>query len=79
MNIELWLKKNTLIFYIYFIGIGKTTYIQKLVEALTDRGVSCTGFITEEVRENDKRIGFDVVTLNGTRGILSRNKYVSRA
>lgn len=35
-------------------------------------GVSIEGFYTEEVREAGRRVGFDVVTLDGTRGHLSR-------
>lgn len=32
----------------------------------------CAGFYTEEVRERGRRIGFDVVTLDGRRGPLAR-------
>ncbi|XP_066553014.1 cancer-related nucleoside-triphosphatase isoform X2 [Amia ocellicauda] len=35
-------------------------------------GIAIDGFYTEEVREGGRRIGFDVVTLSGKRGILSR-------
>ncbi len=51
-------------------GCGKTTLIRKVVELLE---CPASGFYTEEVRGIDgKRIGFDVVTLNGSRGVLSR-------
>ncbi|XP_066467538.1 cancer-related nucleoside-triphosphatase isoform X2 [Tiliqua scincoides] len=53
-------------------GIGKTTLIQKATEALKTSGVPIDGFYTEEVREGGRRTGFDVVTLSGRRGILSR-------
>ncbi|XP_043367312.1 cancer-related nucleoside-triphosphatase isoform X3 [Dermochelys coriacea] len=53
-------------------GIGKTTLIQKATEALKSSGVPIDGFYTEEVREHGRRIGFDVVTLSGRRGTLSR-------
>ncbi|KAG6932805.1 nucleoside-triphosphatase, cancer-related, partial [Chelydra serpentina] len=53
-------------------GIGKTTLIQKATEALKSSGVPIDGFYTEEVREGGRRIGFDVVTLSGRRGTLSR-------
>ncbi len=51
-------------------GCGKTTVIQRSVEIIgPDR---CAGFYTEEVREHGRRIGFDVVTLDGRRGPLAR-------
>ncbi|XP_042302501.1 cancer-related nucleoside-triphosphatase [Sceloporus undulatus] len=53
-------------------GIGKTTLIQKATEILKSSGLPIDGFYTEEVREGGRRIGFDVVTLSGKRGILSR-------
>ncbi|XP_066092332.1 cancer-related nucleoside-triphosphatase isoform X2 [Saccopteryx bilineata] len=53
-------------------GIGKTTLIQKASEILKSSGVPVDGFYTEEVRQGGKRIGFDVVTLSGLRGPLSR-------
>uniref|UniRef100_A0A8C1ZV94 Nucleoside-triphosphatase, cancer-related n=1 Tax=Cyprinus carpio TaxID=7962 RepID=A0A8C1ZV94_CYPCA len=43
------------------LGVGKTTL-----------GVFLSGFYTEEVRERGRRVGFDVVTLTGDRGRLSR-------
>ncbi|KAL8185890.1 UNVERIFIED_CONTAM: hypothetical protein K2H54_059473 [Gekko kuhli] len=53
-------------------GIGKTTLIQKTLEALKSVVVPIDGFYTEEVREGGRRIGFDVVTLSERRGVLSR-------
>ncbi|XP_077024468.1 cancer-related nucleoside-triphosphatase isoform X4 [Tamandua tetradactyla] len=53
-------------------GIGKTTLIQKASEVLKSSGMPVDGFYTEEVRQGGRRIGFDVVTLSGTRGPLSR-------
>lgn len=53
-------------------GVGKTTLAQKLLEAISSTGMSIHGFCTEEVRESGRRVGFDVVTVNGQRGILSR-------
>ncbi len=51
-------------------GCGKTTVIRRTLElvGLDD----CAGFITEEVRDGGRRIGFDVVTLDGRRGQLAR-------
>uniref|UniRef100_A0A671QB18 AAA+ ATPase domain-containing protein n=1 Tax=Sinocyclocheilus anshuiensis TaxID=1608454 RepID=A0A671QB18_9TELE len=53
-------------------GVGKTTLVKKVCDALVSAGVSVSGFYTEEVRERGRRVGFDVVTLTGDRGRLSR-------
>ncbi|XP_016043544.1 cancer-related nucleoside-triphosphatase isoform X1 [Erinaceus europaeus] len=53
-------------------GVGKTTLIQKASEALKSSGAPVDGFYTEEVRQGGRRIGFDIVTLSGMRGPLSR-------
>ncbi len=51
-------------------GCGKTTAIQRAVALIGP--ARCAGFYTEEVRERGRRIGFDVVTLDGRRGPLAR-------
>uniref|UniRef100_G1QPG8 Nucleoside-triphosphatase, cancer-related n=1 Tax=Nomascus leucogenys TaxID=61853 RepID=G1QPG8_NOMLE len=56
----------------FLMGVGKTTLIHKASEVLKSSGVPVDGFYTEEVRQGGRRIGFDVVTLSGTRGPLSR-------
>ncbi|XP_043932919.1 cancer-related nucleoside-triphosphatase isoform X2 [Protopterus annectens] len=53
-------------------GVGKTTLIQKAIETLKASGISAEGFYTEEFRQGGRRIGFDVVTLSGKQGPLSR-------
>ncbi|XP_002739152.2 cancer-related nucleoside-triphosphatase homolog [Saccoglossus kowalevskii] len=54
-------------------GVGKTTLIQRVTEKLQSYSVSVQGFYTEEVRGgHGKRVGFDVVTLDGKRGTLAR-------
>jgi nucleoside-triphosphatase len=50
-------------------GVGKTTLIKKLVEAL--KSLHPVGFYTEEIREGGERKGFDLVSLEGKRGLLS--------
>lgn len=51
-------------------GCGKTTAIRKAVSRIgTER---CVGFYTEEVRRGGRRIGFDVVSLDGRRAPLAR-------
>ncbi|KAK6182935.1 hypothetical protein SNE40_010507 [Patella caerulea] len=53
-------------------GIGKTTLINKIYDALRSTGIECQGFYTEEIRSGGRRTGFDVVTLCGNRGPLAR-------
>ncbi|XP_055846112.1 nucleoside-triphosphatase THEP1 isoform X3 [Episyrphus balteatus] len=55
-------------------GVGKTTIIvKKLIKIFNEKHIKCIGFFTEEMRsENGIRIGFDVVDVNGKRGVLAR-------
>ena len=48
---------------------GKSTAIHKIIQMLGIK--NCGGFYTEEIRENDKRVGFRIKTLSGKTGILS--------
>lgn len=66
-------------FYLTFypIGVGKTTLARKICDKLTD-DIKLRGFFTDEVRSNGQRIGFDVVTTVGTRGILAREQPLDR-
>jgi nucleoside-triphosphatase THEP1 len=43
-------------------GIGKTTVIKKIVSLL---GSNTGGFYTREIRQQGKRTGFEIVTLDG--------------
>ena len=61
------LKKNLLITGLP--GVGKTTLIKKLSEALKD--LHPIGFYTEEIREEGVRKGFELIDLEGRRGLLS--------
>lgn len=49
-------------------GVGKTTIIKKVVERYRDR---CAGFYTEEIRENNTRVGFKLITLDGQNCIMA--------
>ncbi|XP_071493917.1 cancer-related nucleoside-triphosphatase homolog [Diadema antillarum] len=53
-------------------GIGKTTLVRKACSELGAKSIPTQGFYTEEVRAGGKRIGFDVVTLDGQRGTLAK-------
>lgn len=50
-------------------GIGKTTLIRKLAGALKD--FHPVGFYTAEIREKGIRQGFELIGLDGGRGLLS--------
>ncbi|MBI4536824.1 MAG: NTPase [candidate division NC10 bacterium] len=54
-------------------GCGKTTLIRAVVAALP---VRAGGFFTEEIRDADLRIGFRVVALDGTTGLLAHVRSV---
>jgi nucleoside-triphosphatase len=60
-------KKNLLITGLP--GVGKTTLIKKLSEEL--RHLHPAGFYTAEIREEGIRKGFELVSLEGRRGVLS--------
>ncbi len=50
-------------------GIGKTTMIRKVVEALSNLAIA--GFYTEEIREEGERQGFRLVTFKGEEGVIA--------
>jgi nucleoside-triphosphatase THEP1 len=54
-------------------GSGKTTLIRAIVAALPARA---GGFLTEEIREGEQRVGFRVSALDGREGILAHVRTV---
>ena len=50
-------------------GVGKTTLIRGLAQELGD--FNPVGFYTAEIREGGSRKGFELISLNGRRGVLS--------
>ena len=48
-------------------GVGKTSLVRKVARQVPGAG----GFYTEELRESGVRAGFDIVTLDGQREVLS--------
>jgi nucleoside-triphosphatase len=48
-------------------GVGKTTLIQKVVQGHEN----LCGFFTKEIRENRKRVGFAIETMDGRKGVLA--------
>ncbi len=53
-------------------GVGKTTVLIKTVEGLRARGITVGGMISNEIRENGIRVGFEISDLTtGKRGWLA--------
>ncbi|MGZ3559906.1 MAG: NTPase [Thermodesulfobacteriota bacterium] len=63
-------KKNLLITGLP--GVGKTTLIKKLSDAL--ESFHPVGFYTEEIREGGVRKGFELISLEGKRELLSHKE-----
>jgi nucleoside-triphosphatase len=56
-------------------GVGKTTVFTKTVNILKERGFSVGGMLSREVRENNVRVGFEILDLNSQkRGWLAHVK-----
>jgi nucleoside-triphosphatase len=64
------LKKNILITGLP--GVGKTTLIKRISEAL--KNLHPVGFYTAEIKEGGERKGFELISLEGKRGILSHKE-----
>ena len=54
---------------------GKSTVIEKLIRRV-ERPM--TGFFTQEIKENGRRTGFSIMTLDGKRGVLAHERMKSR-
>lgn len=53
-------------------GVGKTTVLTKIVDALKAKGVSVGGMVSREVREDGVRVGFEILELtSGKHGWLA--------
>lgn len=52
-------------------GSGKTTVVARLVDVLRERDVPVSGFVTHELREGGRRVGFEIETLEGRRATLA--------
>jgi nucleoside-triphosphatase len=52
-------------------GSGKTTVAARVAELLAQRGIAVRGFVTHEVREGGRRVGFDVETMDGERATMA--------
>jgi nucleoside-triphosphatase len=50
---------------------GKTTAVRRIAELLMQARVPVAGFVTEELRERGRRVGFTVESLDGERATLA--------
>ncbi len=48
-------------------GVGKTTVLTKTVDALKAKGIRVGGMVTREVRENNVRVGFEILDLTNNK------------
>ena len=55
-------------------GCGKTTLIKEILKELK---ILAKGFFTQEMRKGGERIGFEIVTLTGKKGILAEKSFRS--
>jgi len=58
-------------------GVGKTTVIRKVLDQLPS-GIFCDGFFTGEIRVSGTRVGFEICSLDGRKGILAHKDLKSR-
>jgi len=56
-------------------GSGKTTVAARLADLLRERGVAVAGFVTHELRERGRRVGFELETLDGARATLAHTDF----
>jgi nucleoside-triphosphatase len=52
-------------------GAGKTTVVSRLAELLQEAGVPLGGFLTRELRRDGRRVGFEIESFAGERGVLA--------
>jgi nucleoside-triphosphatase len=45
--------------------------VSRLAELLREAGVSLSGFLTRELRESGRRVGFEIESFDGERGLLA--------
>ena len=55
-------------------GSGKTTVAARLAALLAEHAVDVRGFVTRELRERGRRVGFQVESLGGDQAILAHAK-----
>lgn len=60
-------------------GVGKTTLLKEIISVLLKKKLRLDGFYTEEIRKNQKRVGFRIMNIQGQEeGMLSHSGLTSR-
>ena len=52
-------------------GAGKTTVVRRFLALASEAGLAAAGFVTEEMRERGRRVGFRLETVAGRSGVLA--------
>jgi nucleoside-triphosphatase len=55
-------------------GSGKTTVIERVATLLAEQAIDVRGFVTRELREHGRRVGFQVKSLDGEQATLAHTK-----
>ncbi|MER5649013.1 NTPase [Streptosporangium sp. NPDC002524] len=58
-------------------GTGKTTVVRRLVGLLQAEGVPVGGFVTHEMREHGRRVGFTVEEIGGSSAVMAHVSWTS--
>lgn len=58
-------------------GIGKSTVAERVVDQLRSAGVPVGGFITRELREEGRRVGFVADVINGASALLAHVSFTA--
>ncbi len=59
-------------------GVGKTTLVREVIEEAAKSDIKAIGFYTDEIRENNKRIGFQISDLDGRQALLASTFFRTR-
>jgi nucleoside-triphosphatase len=57
--------------------IGKTTIVERLVKLLSDTTTKASGFVTTELREHGRRVGFVVRDLAGPHAVIAHQDFAT--
>jgi nucleoside-triphosphatase len=55
--------------------VGKSVVMRRLVELLREYGAAVSGFVTDEIRERDRRVGFVVRDVAGPEAVLAHQDF----
>jgi nucleoside-triphosphatase len=57
--------------------VGKTTVVERLVERLQGEDMPAAGFLTRELHEQGRRVGFAVRSLRGPEAVIAHQDWVT--